>query len=59
MDDDLDPIVKRQEQKNLNVMSIKALHEYVSGLEIEIERAREAIAVKERAHSDAESVFRT
>lgn len=59
MDDDLEPRVKRPEQKNLKVMSIEALYEYVADLEKEIERASEEIAIKRKAHGDAESVFRS
>ena len=59
MDEDLELRVKRPAPKDLDVMSIEALHEYIEELQAEIERVREAIAVKESAHGAAESVFRS
>ena len=59
MDEDLEPRVKRPAPKDLEVMSIEALHEYIAELQAEIERARGAIALKETAQSAAESVFRS
>lgn len=59
MDEDLEPRTKRPTPKDLEVMSIEALHEYIAELHAEIERAREAIAAKEAAHGAAEGVFRS
>ena len=44
--------------KNLEVMSIEALSEYIIDLEKEVERARSAIKAKEAARSVADDVFR-
>ncbi len=59
MDEDLEPRVKRPAPKDLEVMSIEALHEYIAELQAEIERARGAIALKETAQGAAESIFRS
>ena len=59
MDEDLEPRVKGPAPKDLEVMSIEALHEYIAELQAEIERARGAIALKETAHGAAESIFRS
>ncbi|MBC8339327.1 MAG: DUF1192 domain-containing protein [Rhodospirillales bacterium] len=57
--DDLEPEKKKPAPKNLEVMSIEALEEYISDLEAEISRVREAIAGKESAQSAAENFFKT
>ena len=44
--------------KNLEVLSIDALEEYIGELTMEIERVREEIKRKNSARSAAESVFR-
>jgi uncharacterized small protein (DUF1192 family) len=61
MDDELElqHVEPKQAQKNLALMSIEALNDYVAGLEAEIARARETIAEKQSARGDAESVFKT
>lgn len=56
--DDLEPVAKKPDLKNLEVMSIEALGEYIAELEGEIERVRAEIALKEKARDGAESVFR-
>ena len=56
--DDLEPIVLEAKPKNLEIMSIEALGEYIAELEAEIERARAEIALKNTARDGAESVFR-
>ena len=56
--DDLEPQKKKPEHKNLEVMSIEALGEYIEELEAEIARAREAIKGKQSARLDADSVFK-
>jgi len=56
--DDLEPAVKISETRDLEVMSIEALSEYIAELEVEISRARAEIALKERARDGAEAVFR-
>jgi uncharacterized small protein (DUF1192 family) len=56
---DFEPQTKRPKPKDLEVMSIDALNEYIAGLEAEIERARAEIAKKQDSRSAAESVFKT
>lgn len=56
--DDLEPRKKPVEKKNLEVMSIEALNDYIAGLEAEIARARETIAHKEAARGAADAVFK-
>jgi uncharacterized small protein (DUF1192 family) len=55
---DLEPRTKRPKPKDLEVMSVEALNEYIAGLEAEIERARAEIAKKQDSRAAAESVFR-
>ncbi len=60
MDDDdlkLQHVEAKFQPRNLAAMSIEALADYITELEAEITRAREAIAGKESARGDAESVF--
>ena len=56
--DDLEPAKKKPAPKNLEIMSIEALREYIDELSAEIRRAEETIAAKEKARAGAESVFR-
>ncbi|MBO6946944.1 MAG: DUF1192 domain-containing protein [Rhodospirillales bacterium] len=56
--DDLEPKNKQAPKKDLDVMSIEALGEYIEELETEIERVRSAIKLKEAARQGAESVFK-
>jgi uncharacterized small protein (DUF1192 family) len=55
---DLEPRKRKPDLKNLEVLSIEALEEYIGELEAEIERVRKEIARKNAARSDAESIFR-
>ena len=55
--DDLEPKSKTSKPINLEIMSIEALHEYISELENEIIRVGEEITAKENAKLGAESVF--
>lgn len=57
--DDLEPITPKKEIKNLEVMSIEALHDYIAEMEVEIQRVRDQIALKEKARLGAESVFKS
>jgi len=57
--DDLEPQKQKPAPKNLEVMSIAALKEYIGDLEAEIARVREAIAGKEKARTGADRFFRT
>jgi uncharacterized small protein (DUF1192 family) len=56
--DDLEPIKKKPALKDLEVMSIEALREYIDGLKDEIRRAEDMIASKDKARSGAESFFK-
>lgn len=56
--DDLEPKNKQAPKKDLEVMSIEALGEYIEELEDEIDRVRAAIKLKEAARQGAESVFK-
>lgn len=59
MEDPDEPRDVKPKPKNLDVMSIEALGEYIAEMEAEIARVREAIANKEKARLGAESVFKT
>jgi len=54
---DLEPRKPQPKTKNLDVMSIEALQEYIAELETEISRVKEVIESKESAREGAESVF--
>lgn len=56
--DDLEPKKQKAAPRNLDEMSIEALHDYIAELEAEIERVRQSIGSKEKARMGAESVFR-
>jgi uncharacterized small protein (DUF1192 family) len=55
---DLEPRNRKPDIKNLEVLSIEALEEFIGELESEIERARQEIARKKLARSAADSIFR-
>ena len=56
---DLEPQTETPKPKDLEIMSIEALGEYIEELEAEIQRAHEMIASKEVARDGAESVFKS
>jgi uncharacterized small protein (DUF1192 family) len=56
--DDLEPQKQAKPKKDLEVMSIEALHEYIEELQAEIERARGAISQKQAARQGAEAFFK-
>ena len=56
--DDLEPIVKKPEIKDLEVMSIEALGKYIDELQTEIKRAEVEIELKKKARAGAEDVFK-
>jgi uncharacterized small protein (DUF1192 family) len=56
---DLEPEKHHFEKKNLDVMSIEALGEYIGDLETEIARVRAAISLKNEAKKDGESAFKS
>lgn len=57
--DDLEPPKKKKEVKDLDVLSIEALNEYIDELEAEIARVREKIDFKKEARKGAESFFKS
>ncbi|MBC8270194.1 MAG: DUF1192 domain-containing protein [Rhodospirillaceae bacterium] len=57
--DDLEPITVQPDRKNLEILSIEALHEYIRELQMEITRAESAISDKESARESADSFFKT
>ncbi len=57
--DDMEPPKKKAQAKDLEIMSIEALGEYIEELEAEINRTRIAIKTKEAARSGAENAFRS
>ncbi len=56
--DDLEPRKEPPKPKNLEVMSIEALREYIAELEAEIARVEQTIATKETAREGAETFFK-
>lgn len=57
--DDLEPRKQKPAPKNLDEMSIEALHDYIAEMEAEIERVRGAIKAKQAARAGAEAFFKT
>ena len=56
MEDPEEPRNVKPKPRDLEVMSVEALGEYIAEMEAEIARVREAIAGKSSARQDAESV---
>jgi len=56
--DDLEPIVKKAEKVNLEVMSIEALNAYIEDLQVEIKRVEVEIEFKKKARLGADDVFK-
>lgn len=57
-DDDLLPTRKPAPPKDLSLLGIAELEEYVAGLESEIARAKAEIAEKRKHRGGAEALFR-
>ena len=57
-DDDL-PRALRPKPRDLDVMGIEELNEYIAELEAEIERVRSAIVKKEQQRIAASAVFKS
>tara|TARA_B100001057_G_C22436162_1_gene789329 strand:+ start:22 stop:213 length:192 start_codon:yes stop_codon:yes gene_type:complete len=55
--DDIEPIAKPQDLKDLEVMSVEALNTYIDKLKAEIERAEAQIASKKSHRTAADSFF--
>ena len=58
-DQDIEPLHKKPKPKDLDVMSIEALKEYVADLEAEIERAKVTVVAKEDHRSKVDSIFKS
>jgi len=58
-DDDVNPRTKTTKPRDLSIMSIEDLEEYIETLKSEIERADAAIKSKKVARQGAESVFKS
>ncbi|MSO54266.1 MAG: DUF1192 domain-containing protein [Rhodospirillales bacterium] len=56
--EDLEPRKKQPERKNLEIMSVEALHAYITELEAEIARTQGVIASKEKARTGADRFFK-
>jgi uncharacterized small protein (DUF1192 family) len=57
--DELDPIKKKPQKKDLTRMSVDDLKEYIDELRGEIARAEAAIADKQKARKGADSFFKS
>ncbi|MGY8998607.1 MAG: DUF1192 domain-containing protein [Rhodospirillales bacterium] len=56
--DDSEPTTKKVEVKNLEIMSIEALREYIFFLQAEIKRVKLEIELKKEARKGAEGIFK-
>ncbi|WP_428681110.1 DUF1192 domain-containing protein [Reyranella sp.] len=56
--DDLDPRQKKTQPKNLDVMNVEDLKEYVVALKAELERAEAKIKAKQSHAAAAASLFK-
>lgn len=57
--EDLEPLTKKVKPRDLTVMSIEDLEEYIETLKAEIERSEKAIEKKQGARKGAESFFKS
>ena len=57
-DEDLIPRNQPKKLKDLSLMGIAELEEYIAGLDAEIARARAEIAAKQKQRSGAEALFK-
>ena len=57
-EEDLAPQRQAPKLKDLTLMGIAELEEYIAGLDSEIARARAEIAVKQKQRSGAEALFK-
>ena len=57
-EEDLLPQRQAPKLKDLTLMGVAELEEYIAGLESEIARARGEIAAKQRQRSGAEALFK-
>ncbi len=56
--DDLEPLKKKSQPRNLDPMSVEELREYVAALKAEIARVEEKIKAKQSHASAAASFFK-
>ena len=56
--EEMEPAKKPAAKKDLTVLSIDELHDYIATLRAEIERAEGAIAAKQAHRSGAEAFFK-
>jgi uncharacterized small protein (DUF1192 family) len=56
--DDSESTTKKVEVKNLEIMSIEALREYIFFLQAEIKRVKLEIELKKEARKGAEGIFK-
>ena len=56
---DLEPRNRKPKPRDLDVMSIEALGEYIEEMEAEIARVRVAISAKENWRDTADTFFKT
>ena len=57
-EEDLVPRNQPKKLKDLTLMGIAELEEYIAGLEAEADRARAEIAAKQKQRSGAEALFK-
>ncbi len=57
--EELEPTKKKKQLKDLDILSIEALGDYIVELETEIARARDKIEYKKQARKGAESFFKS
>jgi uncharacterized small protein (DUF1192 family) len=57
-DEDLAPQRQPRKPKDLTLMGIAELEEYIAGLEAEIARTRTEIAAKQKQRTGAEALFK-
>jgi uncharacterized small protein (DUF1192 family) len=57
--DDLEPRAKKTPPKDLEVMGVGELRDYIAGLQAEIERAQAVIDRKQSHRGAAESIFKS
>ena len=55
--EDLEPLSKKAKPRDLTILSIEDLEEYIDILQAEIKRSEIAISAKKRARDGAESIF--
>jgi len=56
--DELEPVKKKRVLKDLDILSIEALGEYIEELKIEITRVQDKVYFKQKAKEGAEMFFR-